>query len=199
MILKFKNNTITYPVDLRTEFPSTIFPASLRQDHLPDGYFLVEPVEQPSVRFGSVSEATPELVGGVYRQVWAVTEMSPVDAKLDLIREIDIQARAVRDSVVSLFSPAEMASWSIKWSEAVKYTTSGLEADAPFLAAEASVRGCSLAELATKVITKAGLFSQLEAHIAGIAGKKQDKVKAAGSLAELEVIATAILDGWMPQ
>jgi hypothetical protein len=96
----------------------------------------------------------------------------------EITDQIDAHAKALRDSVVSTISPAEMASWGIKQREAAAYTASGMDADAPMLANEAQARGVATAALAAMVLTKAQQLAALEAMIAGVAGKHGDAVKA---------------------
>lgn len=96
----------------------------------------------------------------------------------ETVRAIDAHAKALRDYVVSNISPAEMASWPIKRAEAAAYLASGNATDAPMLGMEAYVRGVDLGTLAQKVLAKATLLSQLEAAIAGAAGRHTDAVSA---------------------
>lgn len=88
--------------------------------------------------------------------------------------EISNFAKRLRDKVISLVSVGEMASWSIKLAEARKFAATGLEADAPMLAAEASSRGISLANMVSKVSGNAAYFASLEAQIGGTDGRHRD-------------------------
>lgn len=105
---------------------------------------------------------------------------------------VDRLAKAKRDAIVANISPAEMASWTIKRGEALAYN--GTDASAKNLAAEATARGISTADLVVKVTTKAAQLSALEAGIAGVAGKHCDTIDTLTS--EAEVLAYDITTGW---
>lgn len=123
--------------------------------------------------------------------VQPIIDAYPISAtRSEVIGLIDAHAKALRDSVVAAISPAEMASWPIKQAEARAHQISGNDADAPMLALEAQARGALVADLAAKVLGKAAQLSQLEAAIAGVAGKHCDAVKALGVDAQGNDLAT---------
>lgn len=103
-------------------------------------------------------------------------------------REVDLLAKGKRDAIVATISPAEMASWPIKRSEALMYQASSLPADAPTLGLEAEARGIPLAALVTKVLAKAQNLATLEAGISGHCGKLNDQLAACATLTEIAVI-----------
>jgi hypothetical protein len=111
---------------------------------------------------------------------------------------IEVKAAAVRDAFVSPISPAEMSSWPLKLAQAQRYTETQDATEAPSLAAEATVRGIDLADLVGKVLDKAAMLAQLEAVIAGTAGKKSDAAKAAPDLVTLQQVGAEIDNGWPP-
>jgi hypothetical protein len=88
--------------------------------------------------------------------------------------EITAHAKRLRDKVVSAVSAGEMASWSIKQSEARKFAATGLTADAPLLSAEAAARGVDLLEIVSRVAGNATRFAALEAQIGGVDGRHRD-------------------------
>lgn len=90
--------------------------------------------------------------------------------------EILAYAKILRDKVVSTISTGEMASWPIKLAEARAFAAGST--DTPMLAAEATIRGLSVADLVTKVDGNATGFAALEAQIGGIDGMHRDAVKA---------------------
>lgn len=111
--------------------------------------------------------------------VQAIIDAYPLSAAQDeVIGMIDAHAKLLRDQVVVNTSPAEMASWPIKQAEARAHQISGLDADAPMLSIEAQARGVMVATLVSKVLGKAAQLSQLEAEIAGAAGRHGDAIKA---------------------
>lgn len=82
MYLKLNNGIIEkYPYtigELRRDNPQTSFPSQIPESLLEEfGVFKVEPTDGPEVSFDkNVSEGNPELVNGVWKQVWNVTDAS---------------------------------------------------------------------------------------------------------------------------
>lgn len=87
-------------------------------------------------------------------------------------------AKALRDKVVASISPGEMASWSIKVSEAAKFRASGDPAQCPMLSMEAQARAITLEALVTKVEGNSARLSSVEALIGGNDGKHRDAIAA---------------------
>lgn len=88
--------------------------------------------------------------------------------------EVSKFATALRNKVVADYSPGEMASWSLKLSEAVKYLAG--DTNCPMLTMEANFRGVSLESLVNRVMENAALFSGAEALIAGVEGSHRDNI-----------------------
>ena len=105
-------------------------------------------------------------------------------AQNEIITLINDYAASLRDHAASGVSPAEMASWSIKRTEAMAYQVSGNAADAPILGIEAAARGMTLSALVARVLKNATSLAGLEATIAGVAGKHSDAVRATTTFAE---------------
>ncbi|MER2601490.1 MAG: hypothetical protein ABTR27_03950 [Candidatus Competibacter phosphatis] len=114
------------------------------------------------------------------------------DAGAEVVAMIDAHARALRDGVVAGISSAEMASWTLKREQAVDYD--GTDESAPMLALEAASRGVATSAVVGRVLAKAAALSQLEAQIAGAAGRHGDAVKALATHAE--VLAYDWSGGW---
>lgn len=82
MYIKVNNGVIEkypYTVDeLRKDNNQTSFPANIPESLLNEyGVFKVESTEKPSVGFDkNVVEGQPELVDGVWKQVWVITDAS---------------------------------------------------------------------------------------------------------------------------
>lgn len=124
---------------------------------------------------------------------------SVADALAGLKADCDALAVKKRGAITQGISPAEMASWPIKRAEAMAYLASSNAADAPMLQVEATARGVTLADLAGKVMTKAGLLSTFEAQIAGTNGKHNDALEALASAPGTDVAAMEAYDittGW---
>lgn len=91
MYAKINNGNVEkYPYtisDLWGDNPNTSFPAQMPDERLQDfNVYRVESVEKPSVGFDkNVTESTPILVDGKWKQVWIVTDASDAE-HLDRIR-----------------------------------------------------------------------------------------------------------------
>lgn len=132
-------------------------------------------------------------VDGIFVRVEA-PPLSLDETRAARLADVDRLAKGKRDTIVADISAAEMASWPIKRAEALAYEESGLDADAPNLAAEASARQVTLADLVAKVLAKADQLAGLEAQIAGHCGYLQDQIRAAADVAAIEAID--ITAGW---
>lgn len=119
--------------------------------------------------------------------VWHTSDDAAVQALIDgytigqtqdwVCRQIDDHARMLRDKVVVGVSAAELASWTIKQSEAAAFQATGQATSAPTLGHEAQARGVSLAAIVARVAQNAPVFLSLEATIAGTAGRHKDAVR----------------------
>lgn len=109
---------------------------------------------------------------------------------------IDLHAKALRDGVVQLISPAEMSSWPIKQKQAEAFALTSNESDAPMLVKEASFRQCSVAELVAMVLAKADVLSDLEATISGECGRRQDVLRAIDDIELIDALAAGVRFGW---
>lgn len=92
--------------DLRIEYRNTSFPSEF-DDEVLDAYNMtvVEPSPSPEITYAQMlAEGTPELVGGVWRQTWLVTNKSAeeVAAVADRLR-----ADAYREESDPLFFKAQ--------------------------------------------------------------------------------------------
>lgn len=123
-------------------------------------------------------------VGGIWQTsndvaVQAIIDAYPLSATQNEIAAcIDAHAAELRDKVTSGISSGEMASWSIKRTEALAYQSSGNATNAPMLGIEATARGVSLPAIAARVLASAAVLAGFEATIAGVAGKHKDVVRA---------------------
>jgi hypothetical protein len=64
---------------LRKDNPQTSFPSQVHESLLKEyGVFKLEPTSAPTVDFDkNVTEGQPELVDGVWKQTWVVTDATP--------------------------------------------------------------------------------------------------------------------------
>lgn len=97
------------------------------------------------------------------------------EAQADRIRVVEACAAAIRGRVVADTSPAEMASWTLKLTEA-------RAGGGPMLALEAQYRGISEESLIEKILGNAQGLAAAEAMIAGISGKHADAINALDSI-----------------
>lgn len=112
------------------------------------------------------------------------------EAKQKVQMEIKSYATNLRDRFIAPLSPGEAASWLRKEEEAVRFQRDGIENDAPFLQAEALVRGVSLADLAAKVMENAVSLKFLETQIAGTRGRHDD------AIAQLTTVEAVLTYDW---
>ncbi|MBY0238131.1 MAG: hypothetical protein K2X55_02345 [Burkholderiaceae bacterium] len=96
-------------------------------------------------------------------------------------RAVLAKAKETRDRAVVAVSAGELASWSIKRSEALAFAEAGDLAQCPMLSVEAAERGITVAALVAKVNANAAAFSTLEAQIGGTDGRHRDAITALGS------------------
>lgn len=200
LIARIENDAVAeYPLyisDIRSRFNPTTFPANFTAAYLPWGYKEVIRTPEPTLtRWQTQSEDTPVLTNGEWRQVWVINDLplTLAEKKAQIVQEIDRHAKHLRDEVVENISPAEMASWPIKRTEALAYQADNTTT-VPSLSMEAAARGVTVAVLAEKVLAKATLLSALEAAIAGKCGALSDTANAA--IDEASLLAININSGW---
>lgn len=116
------------------------------------------------------------------------------ETKAEVIENMELFAKELRDKAVKNVSALELSMYSAKASEAKAFQTSQKDADAASLRTEAMARGITLDELATKVLDKAGATATMEAEIAGILGKHKDAVRSKQSFQE--VLSYDYSPGW---
>lgn len=117
-----------------------------------------------------------------------------VETKITKCSQILAHSKMLRDRAVSAVSKGEIASWSIKRSEALLFQASGQASDCPMLAIEAQARNIALGSLVTKVLANSSRYSLLEATIGGVDGKHRDAVMALTTADE--VMAYDYSAGW---
>lgn len=92
-------------------------------------------------------------------------------------QKIEQHAKQLRNQVVEQAPEEEMAGWWKKEQQARAYDSTGDPADAHDLQTEATNRGMALDKLVNKILTKANYFHDMEAKIAGVAGKHKDTIR----------------------
>lgn len=107
MLAYVKNNVIEkYPVsfvDLKNKFPSTSFPNSIEDFDLSFyGAVKVEDTEIPPINNETqkVSEETPELVNGIWKQTWVVENLTETE-KQQLTEEKKYTVRLQRNRLLT--------------------------------------------------------------------------------------------------
>lgn len=156
--------------------------------------------KQPNPEPGFI-EAPDDVITGMVRQPDgsyappASPSQTIEQRRAQVSAEIDLHAKALRDNVVQLISPAEMSSWPIKQAQALAFQAGGGDAVAPMLVAEAGYRQCTTAELVDMVLAKAQQLAALEAMISGECGRRQDLLRVA-DLAQIDALASSVRTGW---
>lgn len=108
----------------------------------------------------------------------AIIDAYPISATIaEKKAEIDEYAKELRLKASGGVSP-EQASWAIKSAQAQKYAVTNDPLDAPLLNAEAQYRGDTLQSIVDRVMANANGLLDMEAKIAGVAGKHKDAVAA---------------------
>jgi hypothetical protein len=97
--------------------------------------------------------------------------------------EVNALAKQLRDKAIAAVSPGEMASWPIKLSEAAAFAAGGT--NTPMLAAEAAIRGITVAQIVAKVGGNSTTFAALEAQIGGNDGRHRDLIDALATFEEV--------------
>lgn len=120
-------------------------------------------------------------------QIWECSDEQAVQAIIDAYplsatiaekkAEIDAYATELRIKAAGGVSP-EQASWAIKSAQAQKYAATQNISDAPLLNAEAQYRGDTLQSIVNRVLNNANGLLDMEAKIAGVAGKHKDAIAA---------------------
>lgn len=157
--------------------------------------------KQPYAEDGFV-EASDDVIAGMVRQAdgtYAAPTVSPPtieQRRTQVSAGIDLHAKALRDGVVALISPAEMSSWPIKQSQALAFQASGDAAAAPMLVAEAGYRQVTTAELVDMVLAKAQQLAGLEVMISGECGRRQDILRAVDDIELIDALDAGSRFGW---
>lgn len=79
MVIKIENNKIVKgDVNLSSEFPNYSFPSVISQSDLPEGYYIIESMNEPVVAWDETAthDSTVEFVDGKPRVIWAVQKKS---------------------------------------------------------------------------------------------------------------------------
>lgn len=103
-------------------------------------------------------------------------------------------AKRLRDKAVAGISAGEMAGWPIKLAEARAYAADPANAQTPMLAAEASARGVTVADLVGRVGTNSANFAALESAIGGTDGRHRDALALLTTFSD--VAAYDLTAGW---
>jgi hypothetical protein len=127
--------------------------------------------------------------------VQAIIDSYTLDqAKAEKCALVLAHAAALRDKVIEMVSPGEMAAWPIKRAEADAFSADAATAKCPMLEKEALRRGISLLELVAKVLANAARFEYAETAIGGTDGAHRDAIN---KLATFEAVASYnYLTGW---
>lgn len=99
------------------------------------------------------------------------------DARAARCDEVTVRTRHLFDQAIADNSRGELAAWPLLVSEATAYQTSTSVAT-PNLVLEAQARGCTVTELAQRVLANAAQYQALRAQIAGTSGRHRDAINA---------------------
>jgi len=181
----------------RAKFPLTQLPTPLKASDLEVGYVEVLDLPAPAPsRWQRAREIAPVHTNGQWGRAWVLDELPiTIEQKQKEIKsDIEAKAAGVRSLAAAGTSALEAASWPIKRQEALAFKSTQDLANAPNLAAEATARGCVLADLVAKVLDKSAKVCAIEAQIAGRAGALKDQADSCTDSASL--LAIDITVGW---
>lgn len=115
MYLRIKNSEIIYPYSiqqLKIDEYNVSFPIELTSDILLEfGVYSVQQIPKPNDYTKNITEGTPQLIDGIYTQIWNQTDCTAeeisdkVSAKWDEIRETRKQILSETDWTVLPDSP----------------------------------------------------------------------------------------------
>lgn len=110
---------------------------------------------------------------------------SIADAQTARCDDVYAVAKRLFDLAIADNSRGELAAWPILVQEATAYQANAA-ASVPNITAEAQARGCTVADLAQRVLANAAQYQALRAQIAGVSGKHRDAISA---LTDFDAIA----------
>lgn len=105
-------------------------------------------------------------------------------AKTDKTAEIMQAYRVAIDSITQPYEQSEIDTWWLQETQARAYTADNL-ASVPFLTAQATARGMTVAELTTIIITKANAY---ESTVATALGKRQKLITDIAAAADITAV-----------
>lgn len=113
------------------------------------------------------------------------SSFSIADAQTARCNDVYAVAKRLFDLAIADNSRGELAAWPLLVQEATAYQASPA-ASVPNLTPEAQARGCTVADLAQRVLSNAAQYQALRAQIAGVSGKHRDAINA---LTDFDAIA----------
>lgn len=155
------------------------------------GFYAVDGYHSDELIYDNWADATFTGDAVVVRPIERSSEQIKNQIKVKIARH----ARTLVDQLTATYSPQEVASFPLKGKEAQAFAESNNPLDAPWLMAEAQIRGIPLTLLIASVLQKKALFESAMQEIAGMRGKHSDAIDATQSIKEAIAYDWSI--GWL--
>ena len=168
---------LEYPVseyEIRSRYPSILMPTPFSP---PENWVSVEIVTpEYDVNTQTVTEASPVLIDGVWKQSWVISDkdISSIELENNFNQEKELAFKRINlgyslavGSLIASYPILERESWPSQVSEA-KLILSGSTEETPWINSAALARGVDKTELATKIINKDLAFRSLSGNYSGI-------------------------------
>ena len=168
------------------------YPAEMRQDYEKAGTWpddAIELTEQEVETYQGKQPPVGKQLGSVDgRPAWVDLPKPTLEQLVaSKSQEIDSKAQQYIDSLTPKYPEFEKLTFEKQEQEARAYLADSA-VDTPVLTAIATARGLTVAELATRVVTKADQLTQLASVVAGKRQAYQDRLTAATTVEEVEAI-----------
>lgn len=194
---------LEYPLteyEIRSRYPNILFPAVFSP---PEGWIGVEsviPEYDPSTQ--TATELTPELIEGVWKQVWSITDKIFSETELNQMfsqekelafKRVNLGYSLAVGSVIASYPILERESWPSQVSEAKLVLANSTEAT-PWIDAAAISRGIDKTELANKIVAKDLAFRALSGNFSGIRQRLETQIEAIieVSLENIQLLKTIV-------
>ena len=125
-----------------------------------------------------------------------IDNFTPADAKPYLKKAIEKHAADIRASHFEKIDSYERDSWETKRAQAVAFNISGMDADAPMLAAEALVRGIATSVVVARVLANSTAYQDKIGAISGREGRFKDRIDAATTWLAINNAMSVLENNW---
>ena len=129
---------------------------------------------------------------GVDRYRLTVDPENFPDLKKRKLEQINYEADAVLDEIISTYPRVELLTWALQKGEAEAYRRNPTDARTPLLLVMAAKRNISIAEMIRKVEIKTGYFIEIAGAVLGQRQAYEDQLELAETEAAIMAVPTTI-------